>query len=379
MSTIYPNLKLVSDFAECEDALSAINKNFKTLDNITQAGVAGVVATLPASPNEGDGVILAGTNQVNIYSNGAWTAYTPSAGWHFIDTTDCSLQVFDGTDWKKLPLPNDYTNFIINAANIGTGVPTFKQITNQVAEFRTNLAGLGMVIFESPDEVVFQSTGVLEAETIGTGEDIISGFTPLQKLELKGITGGDDITVTTVADDIVVSSDFVAGTNIQLDRTTTPGSTIISTDLTNNATNAVHVATGFQSFNGGSVIVQFTSDIEVSTALTLNAANDTFTVVDGGIYVINVGVEMFPSAATSSAVVTNVKLLVNGVERAGSVKVNEVDSFNGAVGTTHNMGISRTLSAGDTLQVQAVFNETPLDPSLNYSFVRTYFNGVKIA
>lgn len=379
MSTLYPNLGLTSDFEPCEDALASINENFKRLDNLLQSGVGGVVSTLPASPSEGEAVILAGTNQLNVYSNGSWTAYTPQPGWHFIDTTDCSLQVFDGAFWKKLPLPSDYTAFFNNAANLGTGAGVFAQATSNIAEFRSLVAGTGLSVTETPTEIIIQSTAASSGTNLGTGEAVFVQIAG-QDLEFKTITAGNGISVSSTADEVEIAADqLVAGNNIAIDSSTTPGQIVISTDLTNNSTNAVHVATGFQSFNGGPVSVQFTSDVEVSTALVLDAGNSIFTVAEGGLFVLSISLEMFPSAATSSAVVSNVRMLINGVERAGSVVVRESDPFSGGVGTTHNIAISRTLNVGDTVEVTAIFSETPVDPSLNYSFLRTSFNGVKIS
>lgn len=206
MSTTYPNLGLVGAFTPCEDALSKINENFKTLDNLVLQGIDGIVSSLPGSPAEGDAVILDSTNQVNVYVDGAWEAYSPQAGWMFVDTTDCSLLIFDGTDWKKFPLPQDYVNFLTGAGNVGSGVGVFAQVNAGVAEFKSLVAGTNITITDLGSEILIQSTSLAGAQNLGAGEEVFKQVNGLSELEFKTLVAGLGITMTSDGNEITINS-----------------------------------------------------------------------------------------------------------------------------------------------------------------------------
>lgn len=103
-----PNLALRGGYAENEDGWGAeMNANLLRLSVLTQAGVIGRVAALPAAPAEGDVYILTTDNTVQVYDTAAWTAYTPKEGWSVYDRgTDKRLE-FVGGAWAEVASGGD--------------------------------------------------------------------------------------------------------------------------------------------------------------------------------------------------------------------------------------------------------------------------------
>ncbi|MEM1287371.1 MAG: DUF2793 domain-containing protein [Pseudomonadota bacterium] len=88
------------------------NEALKALDALVQiAVISASVATSPPSPTEGDRYLVpvGGTGdfadkdgQLASYADGAWSFYTPLAGWVVWVVDSARFTVFDGTNWLEL-------------------------------------------------------------------------------------------------------------------------------------------------------------------------------------------------------------------------------------------------------------------------------------
>jgi hypothetical protein len=86
------------------------NQAVRMLDCLVQPVVKGRTLTAPpASPNEGDGYIVAAAGagawagkdgQVAVWQDGAWIFFAPAAGWQVYDTGAGERVVFSGSAWQ---------------------------------------------------------------------------------------------------------------------------------------------------------------------------------------------------------------------------------------------------------------------------------------
>lgn len=109
-SRALPNLGLKAFFIPGEDGWGDdVSQNFLKLSTLVQAGVVNIVTSLPGAPNQGDVYILgpsatSNPNKIAIYDSNVWNYLTPLEGWIVFNRGTDALQIFDGNDWKSLPL-----------------------------------------------------------------------------------------------------------------------------------------------------------------------------------------------------------------------------------------------------------------------------------
>lgn len=98
-----PNLGLTGGYADGADNWGTEqNANLLKLSTLTQGSVIDSVAAVPGSPAQGDAYILTAApnaNAVAVYDEGAWTYFSPQAGWMMYDEAAAQYMSFDGSAW----------------------------------------------------------------------------------------------------------------------------------------------------------------------------------------------------------------------------------------------------------------------------------------
>jgi len=111
MDLISPNLKLPYLAPAQAQKHVTHNEALRQLDAIVQLSVATVTGTPPASPENGDRVIIGDTptgdfadkpHQVAAFQDGAWAYYPPKTGWQAYIEDYAEIRIFDGSLWKAV-------------------------------------------------------------------------------------------------------------------------------------------------------------------------------------------------------------------------------------------------------------------------------------
>mgnify|MGYP000031167188 FL=1 len=107
--------------------------------------------------------------------------------------------------FENKPLSSGGAAVITTASNVGTGATVFKQKTLQNLEFKSITAGAGITLVANANDVEISSTGVLDtASNLGAGQEVFSSKVAgdFQFRTINEGIGNINFTVSTVANEI---------------------------------------------------------------------------------------------------------------------------------------------------------------------------------
>lgn len=187
MSIKTPNLGLNGNIEPCsENAIEKINENIDILDNLNSISVERV-ASLPLTASPGDQVLVDGDNTLYYWTD-SWQSITPLVGMFGYDETNSSSIVFNGTDWIEIsPDVIDATT----ASNLGTGEGVFYQKNGDDLEFKSLVAGQGIVLSSDADEITLETLDAAgepiifqgDIDSTNEGRFVLAGTEPSQSFD----------------------------------------------------------------------------------------------------------------------------------------------------------------------------------------------------
>jgi hypothetical protein len=221
----------------------------------------------------------------------------------------------------------------LSATNIGlSGIGVYKQIVNDTLQFKKITSGSNNVsVVEDSDTVKISVTtlATISSTNVGSGSGIILKDTISTPLSLRTIVGGSNTTVTTVGDNVIISStDPTSGTNV---------GTGVGKVYTTNVGNTLQFKT--IKAGAGVIVTNNPNDIQIdSTGVgggEANTASNLGTSSDGsGLFSQKSGVDLQFKRIKAG---TNVTLS----EAANSVTINAAGGGSGGItgGSTVGTGI----------------------------------------
>lgn len=197
--TLAGSLGLIADFDLGENGWKDdMDNNLLWLSVLTQGRVTDVLTTLPASPAQGDVVVLAAghatnPNKIAAYDEGAWKYRAPLAGWRVFNVTLGVFMQFSGTAWV-----NDTAG--LNA----------EDVRDVMAAALSNGSNVNIVSNDAADTITINAIGDgagLDAEGV---RDVIGAALVQSGLATVAVNdAGDTITVGATGDGTGLTSEQV--------------------------------------------------------------------------------------------------------------------------------------------------------------------------
>jgi hypothetical protein len=149
--------------------------------------------------------------------------------------------------------------YAITASNLGTGEDVFAQKTGTTLELKSIKAGTNITLSSDANEITISSTDTGEVNTasnVGTGAGVFSQKTGVD-LEFKSLVAGSGITITPSSTELSISSVAAAGVAVK-DEGTTIVPTVAAIDFIGDGVNVTTdgVGTALVTISGGSLSVQ---------------------------------------------------------------------------------------------------------------------------